>query len=131
MIKNRKDLKQLREFGLLIGITFPVLLGWIIPKVYGHPFANWTLFIGIPLLIIGILNPSLLSRPYKLWISLGYSLGWINSHLILGLVFILILQPIAYIMKFSGYDPLRIKRKNKQSYRENINDRVIDLNKIF
>ena len=123
--------KELRKFGLIIGIIFPLLLGLIVPFIRGHSFAAWTLFIGVPLFITGILKPSLLNLPYKFWMSLGHYLGWINSRLILGLVFIFVLQPISIFMRFFGYDPLRKKREAKKSYRENVKDRIIDLNKIF
>lgn len=122
---------ELRKFGIFVGSAFIVLLGFLIPYLNGHSFASFTLFIGIPLIFIGLIKPSLLSKVYKFWISLGHFLGWINSHLILGLVFIIILQPIAYFMRIFGYDPLRKTRKNKQSYREINEERVIDLTRIF
>ncbi len=62
---------------------------------------------------------------------LGNYLGWINSRIILGLVFLLVLQPIALTMKLFSYDPLRKKENNKKSYRENINNKKIDLTRIF
>ena len=123
--------KELRKFGLIVGIIFPLLLGLIIPFIRGYSFAEWTLFVGIPLLITGILKPGLLKLPYEIWISLGHYLGWINSRLILGLVFIFVLQPISIVMRFFRYDPLRKKRVGKKSYRENVEDRIIDLNRIF
>ncbi len=123
--------KKLRKFGLIVGIIFPLLLGLIIPFIRGHSFASWTLFVGIPLLITGIVNPKLLNLPYKIWISLGHYLGWVNSRLILGLVFIFVLLPISIFMRIFGYDPLNKKRVRKKSYRENFKDRIIDLNRIF
>ena len=63
--------------------------------------------------------------------ALGHALGWINSHIILGLVFIFVLQPIAYIMRLIGYDPLRTKRKQEETYRENRKDYKTDLTRIF
>ena len=123
--------KQLREFGLLIGFGFPILIGWLLPLFFGHQFRTWTLWIGLPGLLIGLTAPRLLHYPYKGWMALGHFLGRINSHIILGLVFILVLQPIAYIMRLSGYDPLRLKRKGEKTYRENLKDHNIDLNRIF
>ena len=124
--------KHLREFGLLVGIIFPVFIGWLIPAMNGHIFRTWTLCVGIPFFILGIIKPSILIIPYKSWMKLGNVLGWINSHIILGLVFLLILQPIALIMKITGYDPLK-KNKNiyKKSYREIRKLNRIDLRKIF
>ena len=123
--------KQLREFGLLIGFGFPILLGWLIPALTGHGFREWTLWVGFIGLIVGLTSPRLLYYPYKFWIKLGVLLGWINSHIILGLVFILVLQPIAYIMRLTGYDPLRRRRKGEKTYRENRQDHQTDLTRIF
>ena len=123
--------KQLREFGLLIGFGFPILIGWILPSIFGHLFRTWTLWIGVPGLLIGLTVPRLLYYPYKGWMILGHVLGWINSHIILGIVFIFVLQPIAYIMRLTGYDPLRTIRKGEKTYRENRKDHNIDLNRIF
>ena len=75
-------------------------MGWFIPYLRGHVFNYWTLLIAIPSFILAIFNPKLLLRPYKLWMKIGYILGWINSRITLGLVFILVLQPISLIMIF-------------------------------
>ena len=123
--------KQLREFGLLIGFGFPILLGWLIPALTGHGFREWTLWVGFIGLIVGLTSPRLLYYPYKFWMKLGVLLGWINSHIILGLVFILVLQPIAYIMRLTGHDPLRRRRKGEKTYRENRKDHQTDLTRIF
>ena len=123
--------KQLREFGLLIGFGFPILIGWLLPLLLGHQFRTWTLWIGVPGLLIGFTAPRLLHYPYKGWMLLGHVLGWINSHIILGLVFIFVLQPIAYIMRLKGYDPLKTKRKGEKTYREVFKDKNIDLKRLF
>ena len=123
--------KQLREFGLLIGIGFPVIIGWIIPSISGHLFRFWSLWIGIPSFILGILRPRLLFYPYKVWMLLGFVLGWINSRLILALVFLLVLQPISLIMKIFGYDPLKKKKNNVLTFRERKQNRKVDLTRIF
>ena len=123
--------KQLREFGFLIGLGFPILIGWIIPSIGGHAFRGWTLWIAIPFLIIGTPKPRLLFYPYKGWMELGIALGWINSRIILGLVFLVVLQPIALIMKLVGHDPLKIKKSNERSYRENKSNHKINLTRVF
>ena len=130
-MKGNFSKKQLRQFGLLLGFVFPVIIGWLFPYLSGHPFRVWTLLIGFPSLIIGILRPDLLSYPFKVWMALGHFLGFINSKLILGLVFILVLQPIALILKLFAYDPLRQKKISISTYKENKKDYKIDLTRIF
>ena len=63
--------------------------------------------------------------------KIGLYLGWVNSRLILGLVYLLILIPISLLMKLFGYDPLRKKITNQKSYRELKTNYKVDLTKIF
>tara|TARA_Y100001978_G_C23659079_1_gene417649 strand:+ start:966 stop:1358 length:393 start_codon:yes stop_codon:yes gene_type:complete len=123
--------KQLRDFGFLIGIGFPLIIGWLIPFITGHAFRAWTLWISIPTLLIGLLSPRALRKPYFAWMKLGYLLGYVNSRIILGIVFIFVLQPIAYLMKAFGYDPLRSKKSNLLSYKERKEGSKVDLTRIF
>ena len=123
--------KQLRIFGILIGIFFPLFIGFIVPLIWNHPFRIWTLFIGIPSFILGLIYPKILLWPYKKWMQFGNILGWINSGIVLGLVFLLALQPIAIIMKLLGHDPLRRKLNSQMTYKESKENYQIDLKRIF
>ena len=131
MGKNFISKKVLREFGLLIGLGLPFLIGWLLPTIFGHSLRLWTLWISIPFLLLGIFKPHSLYYPYKFWMKIGHILGWINSRVILGLVFLLVLLPIALIMKLFSYDPLRRKKGGQNSYREKKTDHIINLRKIF
>ena len=130
MLKSTSK-KQLRDFGCLIGIGLPIMLGWLIPAITGHGLRIWTFWVGIPFLLIGIISPQILQIPYQLWMKLGYLLGWINSRIILGMVFLIVLQPISLVMKAFGYDPLRSKKSKFSSYKENKKGSIVDLKRIF
>ena len=123
--------KQLRDFGLLLGVVFPLLLGWFLPALRSHSFQAWTLWIGVPALSLGILAPRTLIWPYRGWMTLGHALGWINGHIILGAVFLLVLQPIAAIMRIKGYDPLRRRSTNNNTYKETVSERNLDFKRPF
>ena len=90
-MKKNITIEQLREFGFLIAFGIPIIVGLILPALAGHSFRGWTLWVGFSSLILAILKPSLLFYPYKAWMALGKYLGWINSHIILGLVFLILL----------------------------------------
>ena len=130
-MKEKISKKQLFEFGLLIGFGFPLLIGWLLPSLAGHGFRSWTLWVSLPAFIFGLTSPRLLYFPYKGWIALGHALGWVNSKIILSLVFIIVLQPIAFIMFLIGHDPLRRRRKGAKTYRENQQNHQPDLTRIF
>ena len=130
-MNNYISRKQLREFGILLGICLPFLLGFVIPFFTGHSLRLWTLWLGLSFLILGVIKPRLLLYPYKSWMYIGNCLGWINSRIILGIVFLLVLLPISLIMKLFGYDPLKIKKVNQNSYREKKMNYISDLTRIF
>ena len=125
--------KELRNFGLLTGLGSPILLGWLIPLIMGHAFKVWTLYLGVLGITIGLIAPFLLYYPFKIWtkLGLGYALSWVNSRILLGLVFIAVLLPIALVMRLFGYDPLRIHRKGQKTYRENKKKYEVDFFRIF
>ena len=123
--------KKLREFGILIFLGFPIFIGFLIPIITGHSFRSWTLIVSIPFGILAFLKPKCLYSPYKAWMKIGLCLGWINSRLILSLVFILVLQPIALVIRLIGYDPLNLKKNTEKSYRKIRSKSVVDLKKIF
>ena len=130
-MKNHIPKKTLREFGFLICLTFPFLIGWVLPLLGGHPFRVWTLFISMPAGILGIFRPDLLIYPYIAWMKLGHILGWVNSRIILGLVFLIVLMPISLVMKSIGHDPLRTKKFTQKSYREIKTNHKVNFKKIF
>ena len=107
------------------------MIGLLIPALTGHGLREWTLWVGFIGLIIGLNSPRLLYYPYKFWMKLGLILGWVNSKIILGIVFIIVLLPISFVMRLIGYDPLRIKRKGEKTYREKRKDFQTDLTRIF
>ena len=118
-MQSKQNREKLREFGIVVGFCFPLIIGFLIPLLFGHDFRIWTIFIGTPLIILGIIYPKSLNKVYEMWFSLGFILGWINSRIILTLVYLSVLIPISILMRILGYDPLRINFKpNKNSYRE-------------
>ena len=104
------------------GVGFFVLMFW-----YAALFQRrYYLWLGLFLLAVGGMI-----ELAQGWMALGHALGWVNSHIILGLVFIVVLQPIAYVMRLTGHDPLRRRRKEEKTYRENRQDHRTDLTRIF
>ena len=123
--------KRLREFGLLLGFLIPFFIGWFLPFIFGHEIRLWTIYLGITLIIFGIFLPNKLKYLYLKWIMFGNLLAFVNSHIILGIIFLLIMQPIAIIMKIFRYDPLKLKKDSLKTYREIKKNDKIDLEKIF
>ena len=52
----------------------------------------------------------------KLWMRFGLLLGMIVSPIVLGVVFFVVFTPIAFIMRLSGRDQLRLQFRERQSH---------------
>ncbi|MGL5035037.1 MAG: SxtJ family membrane protein, partial [Microcystaceae cyanobacterium] len=89
--------KTLREFGLLVGGIIAGLFGTILPLLKGHSLPLWAWIIGGVLILLGLFLPKSLAPIYKLWMRLGLMLGWVNSRIILGVIFFLIMTPMGLI----------------------------------
>ena len=114
------DKAGLRKFGLTTGIIFAVLFGFVLPWIWGGELHKWPLVVGGILCSLALIAPRSLFGFYKVWMSIALVLGWLNSRIILGLVFILMVTPMALVMRLMGKDPMQRKfEPAKESYRSN------------
>ena len=73
----------------------------------GQPPRLWSLIPGGLLLVLALAWPRSLTHVYRLWMTVGEALGWINTRLILGGIFYLLFTPIGVGMRLRGKDPMR------------------------
>jgi hypothetical protein len=97
--------KQLRSFGLLVGGIFAVL--GLYPLLFDRGMRLWAIIPAGALLILGLLLPQSLAPIYRVWMKLGHVLGWINTRIILSVVFYGMVFPMGLIMRRAGKDPMR------------------------
>ena len=68
-------------------------------------------------LVAGLLLPVVLKPIYVVWMYLARLLGWVNTHLLLGLVFYTLFVLIGGIMRLLRHDPLNRKLEpGRESY---------------
>lgn len=110
----RDDIKQLktadrdlRKFGLMVGGVFAVL-GLLF--LWRHK-AHWPYFLwpGAALIGFGAILPRALKYVYIAWMSVAFVLGFIISHIILGLFFFFVITPIGLLARLFGQDFLSLK----------------------
>ena len=111
------DKKQLRSFGLTVGGIFAVIGLWPVGFHSGDP-RWWAVILAGLLVVPAIVFPRGLSWVYKRWMALGHIMGWINTRIILGVVFYLMVTPIGIIRRLLGKDPMGKEiRTDQNSYR--------------
>lgn len=100
--------RDLRKFGLLVGGVFAALGVFFLLRHRAHgPYFLWP---GGVLMAFGAAWPRALKYVYVAWMSVAFVLGFIISHLILGLFFFLIITPIGLLARVMGKDFLSLKR---------------------
>jgi hypothetical protein len=114
---NIADKKELRSFGLTVGGIFAGIGVWPLVIHSAEP-RWWSLIIAAALLLPAAIHPHTLFWPYKSWMALGYVMGWVNTWIILGLVFFAVVTPIGIVRRLLGKDPMGRKlRTDLDSYR--------------
>jgi len=103
-----------RSFGIVFFVVF-ILIGFY-PLLNDGNLNIISILIGIIFLILGILNSRFLTPLNKIWFKFGILLGQIISPIVMGIIFFLVVTPIAFIMRVLGKDVLKLKKKTDNSY---------------
>jgi len=109
--------KTLRRFGLLVGAIFALIglrpligLSHGVPRLVPDASPRlWALIPGGALLVLGAVFPAALRLPYSGWMAVGGLLGWVNTRIILGLVFFLMVTPMGILKRWLGKDGMTRK----------------------
>ena len=113
-MSNNIKISSNKNFGIVFFFVF--LIVSLYPLFNGEIIRYWSLVLSILFLILGLLNSNILTPLNKLWFKFGIFLGKIVSPLLMGLIFFLVVTPIAFIMRLLGKDVLNLKYNNNNSY---------------
>lgn len=117
MKNTTTEKKKLRFFGLLIGGVFLVIAVW--PLLFqGVEIRRWGLILAALFLGLAVVLPEFLGPIYRLWMRVGHFLGKINTKIIMGFVFYVVITPISQFLRISGKTPICTKfDSSAESYR--------------
>jgi hypothetical protein len=116
-MKTSTDTKQLRSFGFMVGGVFILIGLW--PLIRGEGPRLWALIVGGLLVIPAAIFPRSLEYAYRAWMAVGHILGWINTRIILSVIFGLIITPFGIVRRWFGPDTMRRKiAVEPNSYRQ-------------
>ena len=108
------NLPSNRNFGIVFFIVF--LLIAIYPIINSESIRIWSLIIASIFFILGIINSKLLTSLNKIWFKFGLLLGKIISPIVMGIIFFLVVTPIALFMRLLKKDLLNLKFNKKNTY---------------
>ena len=73
----------------------------------------WMLWIAAGVSILGLMSSTLAKWIHTGWMKLALALGWINSKILLSIVFFVFLMPVAFLQRLVSGDKLQLKRKKE------------------
>ena len=103
-----------RSFGIVFFIVF-ILIAFY-PLINQGEIRIWSVLISLLFLILGIINSKILTPLNKVWFKFGILLGKIISPIVMGLIFFLVVTPIAFLMRMLKKDLLNLKFSKNNSY---------------
>jgi Saxitoxin biosynthesis operon protein SxtJ len=104
--ENTSTTRELRTFGLVLGLLVVAFFG-ALPYLRHRQLSLWPFVLMVLLSSAALIAPRALAWPHWLWSRLGEMLGWVNTRIVLGAIFFLMVSPFSIIMRFCGRDPLR------------------------
>nr|WP_281722668.1 SxtJ family membrane protein [Nitrosomonas nitrosa] len=109
--------KDLRQFGLLVGGVFAVIGLW--PLLFRSESPRlWAVISGCLLIVLGAIAPQSLKQVHAGWMKIGHVLGSINTKIILGIIYFLLITPMGLVMRFMGKDSMhRTIARDAPTYR--------------
>lgn len=98
---------EIRKFGITIGIFFLLVAAFLFWKE--KSYAEYLLYFGAVIFILGITFTIVLKPLYILWMSFAMIMGYFMTRVILTLLFGLVFTPIGLTIRLIRSDPLKEK----------------------
>jgi len=110
-----KNKPESTNSALVVGTVLILVGAW---NLYRHrvSFATGLLVAGACLLLIWLTAPGLSRGFHRLWMGFAGALGYVNSRILLSLMFFLVITPYGLIMRLAGRDRLRRRTPHANTY---------------
>jgi len=106
-----------RSFGIVFFIVFLIISLW--PLLNSNEIRIWSLIVSIIFLTLGLINSKALTPLNKLWFKFGIFLGNIISPIVMGIIYFVVVTPIALLLKVINKDVLSLKKTKQATYWKN------------
>jgi hypothetical protein len=112
------DRKGLRNFGLTTGAAVVAIFGLFFPWVLDLDWPVWPWAIAVAFWALALIQALWLRWIYRAWMRFGLLASRVMTPLVLGIVFFVMISPMALVMRLMGKDPMqRVFDPKQKSYR--------------
>ena len=100
--------KELRKFGFVTGGMLILFFAGLIPWIWTLSIPVWPFYAAGVLAAMALIWPASLGPVYTVWMKFAEVLGWVNTRIILSVIFFAMFFPLGVIMRLFN-DPMRRK----------------------
>ena len=129
-INSKPDVRVLRQFGFLCCVVFGAYGIWRASRGDADVLSLGLLAGAIAGGLLGWVRPQWLRPVFVGWMILVFPIGWLVSHLLLAVLFYGVFTPLGFLLRWSGKDPLRLRRPVVDSFWQD-KPVVTDLRRYF
>ena len=113
MAKLKAEKREIKKFGMGLTVLLCFIGGWQLYKGNINVYVWFFGFAGL-VLVLSFFAPIILKPLYKVTRTVGDAIGWVNTRILLGIIFYVIFTPIGILSRLLRKDLLD-KRLNKDA----------------
>ena len=103
-----------RQFGIMASLATILISLYML--FTSSSYGAWVGVLGLALAMTTWLFPQFLKFPAKLWIGVGVVMAKISNPLILGVLFYLVMSPLALVLRLFRRDVLSIRKSRTNTW---------------
>jgi hypothetical protein len=115
-VKVASMLPPERRFGILLATVFIGLAVYAFLRDREPTYTGTLVVVGLFFAVLAVFAPCMLAPFSQVWMTLGEWMGKLVSPVVLGIIFFLLITPVAIIGRMCGRDELRLKRQDVNSF---------------
>jgi hypothetical protein len=106
---------QARKTAAVVAVVLLLIAAW---SFYRGRSTAVIIFgsLGALLIVMGFFIPAAARRFHVVWMRFASALGYVNSRILLSLMYYLVFTPYGFVSRLVGRDPLRRRGKKLESY---------------
>ena len=128
-MKQEIKISSNRSFGIVFSIFFSLVGIYLL--LNNSSVYYWSFLISLIFFILGLFNSKILGPLNQIWFKFGILLGKVVALIVMGIIFFLVITPIAILLKIFGKDVLKLKLNNNETYWIEKNEPKSDMKKQF
>ncbi|MFO1316111.1 MAG: SxtJ family membrane protein [Burkholderiales bacterium] len=91
--------RELRKFGAVLAVAFPAVFCLLLPWLFARPVPWWPLAVSAVLLALAAVAPAALAPVERAWLRVGHVLGWVNTRILLAVLFFVLVLPLGLLLR--------------------------------